>query len=53
MVSSKIERLAKIIEEEDEDELESFLSTEKGFRSYQVWNDRVFHRCTILYSPFR
>ena len=51
MISSAITRLIEIIEEVDEDELKSFLSTEKGFRSDQVWNGRVFHRaaqCCIL-----
>ena len=53
MISSKITRLSEILAKKDEDGLKSFLSTEKGFRSDQVWNGRVFHRCTKLYSPFR
>ena len=54
MISSSITTLIEILaKEEDEDELESFLSTEKGFRSSQVWNGRVFHRaaqyCILLF----
>ena len=48
---STIDRLATIIA--NEDKLRLFLSTEEGFQSDQVWNGRVFDRCTPLYSPFR
>ena len=51
-VFSTIDRLAMIIENINSNELESFLSTEKGFRSDQVWNGCVFHHYTPLYSPF-
>ena len=54
-VRSAIDRLAKILEKRNDndpgDELPRFLSREKGFRSEQVWNSCVFHRCTPLYSP--
>ena len=54
MISSAIERLTEIIEKRNGDEIKSFLSTEKGFRSEQfskVCRSRVFiaaHHCIIL-----